>query len=99
MLALKRSLIFYSGGTGGDDNPPLGERGRGIDRGEIQGYGVLFHEILLQVEVSFIIRLAYFKKGSHHPIDFKKELINVYIYSKTAKPFSSGDHIVRPSEL
>jgi hypothetical protein len=99
MLALKISLLFSSGGAGGDDTPPLRERGSVIGRGDVRGYGVLCHEMLLQVEAILGIRLTYFKDGSHQPIDFKKELIHVGIYSKTGKPFYSGDRIERSSDL
>jgi hypothetical protein len=83
----------------GDDTPHLRDRGRGIDWGDVRGYGVLFHKILPQVEASLGISLTYFEKRYHHPIDFKKELMDVRIYSKTVKTFSSGDHIVRSSDL
>jgi hypothetical protein len=61
MLALKRSLLFSSGGDGRGRRAHLGESGRGIGRGDVQWYGVLLHEMLLQVEVGFGIRLAYFE--------------------------------------
>jgi hypothetical protein len=76
MLALKIFLLFSSGGTGGDDNPPSGSEGGESVAVTSRGMG-FFHEMLLRVEVSLGIRLTYFKEGSHHPIDFKKELTHV----------------------
>jgi hypothetical protein len=53
MLALKISLLFSAGGTGGEDTP-LRKRGRGIGRSGILGYRVLLflHKKISQVEVS-----------------------------------------------